>query len=211
MIFKGLRFGMILQLAVGPLCFLTFRTAAEAGFWAGMQVTLSVTLADALFVALSGLGAAAVLNRAKVKAAVQWAGCLILCLFGLDIILGAFDIALLPGVSLLGAPGGGLFWQGFVLTASNPLTIVFWGGVFTAQVARHHWDRRQLVLFAMGCVLSTLLSLSLVAALGSWLSGFLPETAVQILNVLVGVVLIAYGIKLLLRKEPACGPGASAA
>ncbi|MBE0601599.1 MAG: LysE family transporter, partial [Firmicutes bacterium] len=59
MIVKGLRFGMALQLAVGPLCFLTFQTAAERGFAAGLLVALAVTLADALFVALSGLGAAA--------------------------------------------------------------------------------------------------------------------------------------------------------
>ncbi|MBN1778004.1 MAG: LysE family transporter [Clostridiales bacterium] len=200
MIFKGLRFGMLLQLAVGPLCFLTLRTAADGGFWAGMRVTLAVTLVDALFIALSGAGAAAVLGRAK--AAVRWGGCLVLCLFGVNIILGAFNIAFLPALQLSATQGGSPFWQGFVLTAANPLTIVFWGGVFTAQVVAHGYTKRQLVFFAAGCVSSTFLSLTLVAFLGSVLSGFLPEIAMQILNILVGVVLIGYGLKLLLQKEP---------
>ncbi len=203
MIVKGFRFGMALQLAVGPLCFLTFRTAAESGFAAGLLVALAVTLADALFVALSGLGAAAILKQAKVRAAVTWAGCLVLCLFGLNIILSAFGIVLIPGLNLFGSSGGNPFWQGFVLTVSNPLTIVFWGGVFTAQIAQNRWDRRQLWGFAAGCVLSTLLSLSLVAALGSVLSGFLPEIAIQILNVLVGAALIFYGLRLLMKKDQA--------
>jgi len=203
LIFKGLRFGMLLQLAVGPLCFLTLRTAAGGGFLAGMQVTLAVTLVDALFITLSGAGAAAVLGRATVKAAVKWTGCLVLCLFGVNIILGAFDIAFLPALQLSAASGGSPFVQGLVLTAANPLTIIFWGGVFTAQVAAHSYTKRQLVFFAAGCVLSTFLSLTAVAILGSVLSGFLPELAMQILNILVGAVLIGYGIKLPLQKETA--------
>ncbi len=203
MIFRGLRFGMALQLAVGPLCLLTLQTAAEQGFAAGMLVALAVTLADALFVTLSGLGAAALLQRARVRVVVTWAGCLVLCLFGLNSLLGAFGIVLFPGMQLFGVASGNPFWRGFVLTVSNPLTILFWGGVFTAQIAQHHWNRRQLSLFAGGCVLSTLLSLSLVAIIGSGVSGFLPEVAIQILNGLVGAALIAYGLRLLMKKDQA--------
>ena len=201
MIFKGLRFGMLLQLAVGPLCVLTFRTAAQDGFFAGMLVMLSVALADALFITLSGLGAAAALRGEKAQAVLRWAGCLVLCLFGVNIILGALELAFLPEVRLFGASGGNHFAQGFFLTASNPLTIVFWGGVLTAQIAHNHWNRRQLVLFAAGCVLSTVLSLTVVAALGSVLSDFLPMMAMKYLNIAVGAVLIFYGVRLLLTKK----------
>jgi threonine/homoserine/homoserine lactone efflux protein len=205
MIMKGLRFGMLLQLAVGPLCFLTFRSAAEHGFGAGMLVAVAVTLADALFVTLSVAGAAALLRRAKIKAAVRWIGCLVLVFFGVHIILSALGVPFLPGLQLMGGSGGSLFWQGFVLTVSNPLTIVFWGGVFTAQLAGHAWSRRRLWLFAAGCVLSTFLSLTVIAALGSVLGGFLPVSAVQILNIAVGGILIIYGVKLLLQKDLAAG------
>jgi arginine exporter protein ArgO len=75
--------------------------------------------------------------------------------------------------------------------------------VFAAQIAQNRWNRRQLAFFAAGCLLSTLLSLTAVAAIGSVLSGFLPEGAVTILNLLVGTVLIFYGLRLLLKKEPA--------
>jgi len=51
-----------------------------------------------------------------------------------------------------------------------------------------------------GCVLSTLVFLSVVAFSGSILSGFLPQIIIQILNVVVGFVLIYFGIKLLLKK-----------
>lgn len=204
MIFKGFRFGMLLQLAVGPMCFLVFQTAASYGFFSGWQIVLAVALVDALFIALSGMGAAALLRSPKVKTAVRWFGCLVLVLFGLHIGLGALHIQLLPSIALFSAASGGsLFWQGFALTASNPLTIVFWSGMFTAQMAQNQWNKRQLTFFAVGCVLSTLLFLSAVAALGSVLSGFLPDAVIRILNIGVGILLIGYGFKLLLKKEEA--------
>jgi len=67
MIGKGFRFGMLLQLAVGPVCVLVLRTAAESGFWGGLQIVLSVALVDALFIALAAAGAAALLGRAGVR------------------------------------------------------------------------------------------------------------------------------------------------
>lgn len=202
MIWKGFRFGMLLQLAVGPMCFLVFQTSASYGFFSGWQIVLAVALVDALFIVLSGLGTAAFISKPKVKAAVRWTGCLVLVVFGLNIGLGALDIQVLPSITLFSASSGGsLFWRGFLLTASNPLTIIFWSGMLTAQMAQNQWNKRQLAFFAVGCVLSTLTFLTAVAALGSVVSSFLPELVIQILNLAVGAALVFYGFKLLLQKE----------
>ena len=126
-----------------------------------------------------------------------------LVLFGLQILLGAFGVRLLPAIRFFSKQGGSLFWQGFLLTASNPLTILFWSGMFTARMTENRWNRNQLALFAAGCVLSTLVFLTAVAALGTAAGGFLPPLALQILNAAVGAALIFYGLKLLLQKEKA--------
>jgi threonine/homoserine/homoserine lactone efflux protein len=42
--------------------------------------------------------------------------------------------------------------------------------------------------------------LTLISFLGSVLSGFLPQTIIKILNVMVGLVLIYFGIRLLYKK-----------
>ena len=203
MIYKGFRFGMLLQFAVGPVCLLVLRASAAGGFLDGLLVTLAAALIDALFIALSVAGAAAVIGRPKVKAAIRWIGCLTLAFFGLDMILSALRVPFLPQLALFTPQGGGLFWQGVLLTASNPLTILFWGSAFAAQTVQNGWNRRQLGFFAVGCVASTLLSLSAVAALGSVLGGVLPETVIRVLNALVGAALIVFGLKLLLKKETA--------
>jgi len=53
-IFKGLKFGMILQIAVGPICVFIFNIAATAGFIRAQFGVLAVVIIDALSL-LSGL------------------------------------------------------------------------------------------------------------------------------------------------------------
>ncbi len=202
MVGKGFRFGMLLQLAVGPMCLLVFQTAVTHGLWMALLVTLAITLVDLLFIILSGWGAAAVLKKPGVQRAVKLIGCIILVLFGANTVAGAFGISLLPQVSLFSdVSGGSLFLQGLLLTASNPLTILFWSGVFSTQIIEHQFTRIQLVQYGGGCVLSTLIFQSLVAVLGTVLGSFLPPVVMQILNAAVGLLLIFFGIRLLVKKD----------
>lgn len=204
MIFRGFRFGMLLQLSIGPMCLMVFNTAGRDGFLMGMAIVAAIALVDAAYIALAGVGVASVLDKPRIRRAFKVFGSIILALFGLNILLGAFELSLLPGISLLsGAKAGNLFLQGLILTASSPLTIVFWGGVFTAEAASKQLGKAQLVFFSVGCVLSTLVFLTLVALLGSILNSFVPDMVITVLNVLVGAALILFGLRLLLKREPA--------
>lgn len=201
MIYKGFRFGMILQLAVGPMCLMVFNTSTTHGFWVGLSLVLAISLVDGLYITLSGLGIAATINKEKVKSTIKILGCIVLVLFGTNTITGAFGFSLLPDLKLFSnATNQNIFIQGILLTASNPLTIIFWGGVFSTQVVENSFSKKQLIFFGFGCILATLFFLTIVSFLGSILSGFLPQTIVKILNVAVGIILIYFGIKLLFKK-----------
>ncbi|MFT3985358.1 MAG: LysE family transporter [Lachnospiraceae bacterium] len=202
MVLKGLRFGMLLQLAIGPMCLMVFNTSTTNGFIYGLQLVLAIAIIDALYIALSCVGVAAIINKAKVKAAIKLVGCLVLVLFGVNIISGVFDFAFLPHIVLFSSTSSeNLFFQGLLLTASNPLTIIFWSGMFSTQMIENKWNKRQLFFFALGCVMATIIFLTAVAFLGSILSGFLPQLIVQFLNAAVGIVLIFFGIRLLCKKK----------
>ena len=202
MILKGLRFGMLLQLAVGPMCLMVFNTSTTYGFIYGLHLVLAIALIDALYIALSCVGAATIINRARVKAVIKLVGCFVLVLFGTNTISAAFDLSFLPNIALFSnASNQNLFVQGLLLTASNPLTIVFWSGMFSTQMIENEWNKKQLFFFAVGCVMATVIFLTIVALLGSILSDFLPQVIIQILNVAVGIVLIFFGIRLLCKKD----------
>lgn len=201
MIYKGLKFGMMLQLAIGPMCLLVFQTSATLGFITGLSMVAAIALVDGLFITLSGFGVAAIINKKEIKIIVKILGCFILILFGINTITGVLHYSLLPEISLFSKVSNqNFFIQGVLLTASNPLTIIFWSGVFSTQVIEYNLTKKQLVLFGIGCVLSTLLFLSIIAFSGSVLSSFLPQSIISVFNIIVGFILIYYGIRILYKK-----------
>lgn len=200
---KGFKYGMLLQLAVGPVSLLVFKTAGAAGFGMGLVVVLAVALVDAAYIAIAGAGAVYFLKSEKIQYAFKIISCAVLAIFGIITILGAFDINPLPGVDLFsGVKTGNIFLQGLVISASNPLTILFWNSIITSQTSRQKMNSRHIFLFGTGCVFSTLVFLTVLAAAGSMINRFLPAVVMSILNVMIGIVLIGYGIVIMMRKRP---------
>lgn len=202
MIWRGLKFGMLLQLAIGPMCLMVFNTSVTQGVLYSLCLVAAIVIVDAFYIALSCAGAAVVLYRARVKMVVQLIGASVLVLFGANLVASGLGFSLLPSVAIFSHPTGqSLFVQGLLLTASNPLTILFWGGVLSAQVAENGWNKNELSLFALGCILATVLFLTAVAFLAGAFGRFLPKVAIQMLNVIVGTVLMFFGAKLFCKKR----------
>lgn len=201
MIFKGFKFGMLLQLAVGPMCLLVFTTATSQGFFMGLYLVLAIALIDALYISLSGIGIASIIGKDKVKNVIKIFGGVVLILFGINYFISVFNLSIIPDIiSLHNISDQNIFIQGLLLTASNPLTILFWSGVFSTQVIENKLTKKQICYFGFGCVLSTLIFLTLVAALGSVISSFIPELIIKVLNGLVGLALIYFGARLIIKK-----------
>ena len=53
---SGLKFGMLLQLAIGPMCLIVFNTAKNSSFLLAFTLVLVITLVDAFYIILAGLG-----------------------------------------------------------------------------------------------------------------------------------------------------------
>lgn len=202
MVAKGFRFGMLLQIAIGPVCLLILQTAIASGFAAAESGVLAVVLVDALFIFAAIWGIGALFTRfPQTKVILKFFGGLVLILFGFSNILGLFGITLIPGLNLSARSGSGSFFTTMlVLTLSNPLTILFWAGVFSTKLAEENFQRGQVYAFGGGAVLSTAFFLSLVSFLGSLVNAYLPPMFIQALNFIVGLVLIGFGLHTMLKK-----------
>ena len=75
--------------------------------------------------------------------------------------------------------------------------------MFSTQMIENNWKKEQLFFFAAGCVMDPIGFLTGVSFIGSIASGFLPAVLIQVLNAVVGFVLIGFGIKLLVKKDNA--------
>ncbi|HOO28343.1 MAG TPA: LysE family transporter [Lachnospiraceae bacterium] len=184
MFIKGLKFGMLLQFSVGPVCLFVFNIAGENGFLGGLTAM-----------------AAAILKNEKIQKIIKVFGFIILLIFGLNTIFGAFGRSLFSGPDLFSSiKTGNLFLQGILLTASNPLTILFWSGVFSTQAVAYQMNKPQLFYYGLGCVFATILFLTAVSGAGCLAHSFLSEKLMMCLHIIVGSLLIVFGLKLLTKK-----------
>ena len=196
----GLKFGMLLQLAVGPMCLMVFNTANNTGFLVAITLVLAIALVDAFYIILASLGVSKLLDKPKIKKSFKIIGSLVLVIFGINIILNVFNINIIPGLNLK-PTSSNIFIQGLILTLSNPITIVFWGSVLTTKIIEDNLNKKELTIFSIGLVSSTLIFLTFVAVLGTMLSSFIPENISNVLNIMVGILIVFFGIKMMLKKD----------
>ena len=198
--FDGLKFGMLLQLAVGPMCLMVFNTAKNVNFLVALSLVLAIALVDAFYIFLAGLGVSKLMEKKSVKSVFKIIGSLVLVIFGINIILNVFNINIIPGLNLKPNTAN-IFIQGLILTLSNPITIVFWGSVLTTKIIDDGLKKKELFIFSIGLVSATLFFLTFIAVLGTILSGFIHKSVSNVLNVIVGLLIIFFGIKMLVKKE----------
>ncbi|BCJ92762.1 amino acid transporter [Anaerocolumna cellulosilytica] len=199
---KGFCFGMLLQIAVGPICFFILQTAANSGFLIALTGVLGVTLVDGLYILAAILGLGTFLDKyPKAKKLLQYSGALVLIVFGLSAILGSFHIRLLPSLTLVNsAKYTNVFINTLLLTLSNPLTILFWAGVFSAKIAEGQMKKQDFYAYGMGALGSTMFFLSITAALGSLMHTYIDTVITNGLNILIGIALLYFGIRTAFRK-----------
>jgi len=190
--FAGFFLGMTLQLSIGPVCLAILYESATRGFREALKMVWGVTLVDGMYILASWLGMAALLRIEAVKTATLIAGALVLIFFGSRLLIPAAKQAAGPARERKNS-----FGYGIALTLTNPLTILFWSSLFGSMIAsgKLHGAVNPL-LYSLGCVTATIFWLGLIAAGGNYLSGILKANRIRLLNALVGLFLISFGISM---------------
>lgn len=205
MIYQGFLFGLLLQLAVGPVCLYVLQASISEGMVYSELIVLAVTLVDSLYIVLAVLGVAVLLQGRTTQRVLRIFGAVVLFLFGAIIVLsGLLKTNLVPQLNLsTPAIFNNPFYNGLILTAANPLTIIFWAGVFSSRISEEGLSKREIIYFSVGCILSTLLFLTAVALLASQLKTVLPDAVITALNIIIGLLLIYFAARLIFRKQVA--------
>ena len=202
MLVKGFRFGMLLQFAVGPVALFIFQTALMSGFVTATSGVIGAALVDAAFIVAAVIGIGAIIKKEKAALVMKVFGAVILIAFGISTVLGVFGLSFIPGLNLAqGVEAGSVFQRAVLITASNPLTIIFWAGVFSARLAEGDLVGSETYTFGFGAVLATLFFLTLIAVIGSTSGKFLSASVIQVMNAAVGLLLIYFGVRMLIGKK----------
>jgi len=203
-VISGFKFGMMLQFAIGPITLLIFQISVASGFLMGLMGMIGAGLADASLVAAAILGIGALLKANRwLQVYMKVFGGLVMIGFGALMVLSSLGINFMPTMNLVdGSHFDSVMLKIFVLTIASPMTILFWTGVFASKVADEELHTQDLWLFGFGAVMTTVVFQTLVAAIGSGFKVFLGPELLMTLNILVGCVLILFGIKLFMKDQP---------
>ena len=196
---EGIKFGMIVQFIIGPICLLVFNTSKNNGFFYTLPLIIVIACVDTFYITLSCIGASKIFSKKKVKNLFKIIGSIILILFGTNTILNGFKINILPGMNLKPSTEN-IMIEGLLLALSNPIVIMFCGSVLTTKLIEEPMKKRNLIKFCMGLVSSTLIFLTTLAFISSFIAKFMPEFLSNIINIIVGLIIIYYGIIKLIEK-----------
>lgn len=193
-VISGLSTGLILQLAIGPVFIFIANIVIQEPLINGLSAVVAVTIVDYLYIILSIIGAGRILEKQKF---IKLSGILsssVLLLFGVLMILPILICNTVKPIEL--EKSGTIitsFISAFMLTISNPLTILFWTGLFTTKSIAYKYNKREILLFGLSAGAATILFLGTSAILISLIKAEIPLIITKSLNIFVGIVLILYG------------------
>jgi threonine/homoserine/homoserine lactone efflux protein len=191
---QGLLFGMMLQFSVGPVCISVLQTGIGGSFASAFRMTLGVVLADSVYVMMALLGISSLIQIPALRLGIGLGGAALLLYFGVrSLLLAPAKLA----KAAVARPGWNSLTDGFLLTLSNPLTVLFWAGVFGGLIASRPFASPLTVyIFGAGCVAATLVFLTMIAAVGRFIGQLVRPGVVLWLNRATGLFLIGFAIKL---------------
>jgi threonine/homoserine/homoserine lactone efflux protein len=192
LLIKGLVLGFSIAAPVGPMGLLCIRRSLAGGFWLGFITGLGTACADAIYgvMATGGLHAASVILLDN-QLAIRLIGGAFLCYLGITTLLAK------PAEQTIteqrqGAAGA--FASAFILTLTNPLTILSFAAIFAGLgvgLAGNFHSASFIVLGVFGgsslwwLFLSTLTSYLRSAVTGRWL---------LLINRVSGLVIAGFGV-----------------
>lgn len=186
---------MILQIAVGPITFFIINIVIQRTLLDGFFAILGAALADYCYITLSIIGIAKLLENVRIKKTLGFISSLVLILFGFYIIIGSLrNIQVNVGITNNLQDLTRSFISTFMLTLSNPLTIIFWTSIFTARSIEYSLNRKELIIFGFAAGLAVFLFLGTIVLIISIFKYSIPVAAVRLANILVGLILITYGL-----------------
>jgi len=195
----GFIFGSFMQLAVGPLTFIILNISIQYGYISSLAFMSGEILIDVLYMFLASIGVSKLLQKTQLQIFMKIFGALILFIFGINMITSVFGLSIFPKINIQDYLKTNYFFQGIILTASNPLSIIFFSGIFTSKVVEKNYTQRDTFLFAFGCVSARICFLILIILLGSVIHNYLKIQVLNVLNIIVGIIIVLFGIKLLLK------------
>jgi L-lysine exporter family protein LysE/ArgO len=186
--------GLSLAAPIGPINAAQLDKGIKNGFFHAWLVGLGAMTADAIYMAAVYLGVVHFLEIPFMKAFLWCFGFFILIYTGVETLLGAGKV--ISSVRSKNDSKLKSFMSGFLMSLSNPLTILFWLGIYGSILAKTaaEYDNTHVFLYSGAIFTGLLLWDITMAAVASSFRRFLTGKILALISILSGISLIGFGI-----------------
>lgn len=193
-IFGYIFLGLSLSAPIGPINAAQLDKGIRGGFWPAWFVGLGAISADIIYMLLVYFGVIHLLEAPFVKAFLWLFGFFVLVYTGVESMKDAGKI------SKADMRGGevSLFksmLSGFLMSLTNPLSILFWLGIYGSILAKtvSEYPMKQLLIYSGAIVLGILIWDITMAAASSIFRKILTTRVLKAISMLSGLSLVGFG------------------
>lgn len=198
---NGVLLGLLLAVLIGPSFFALIQTSISKGFVSGIFMAIGIALSDSLYIVITYLGISQILNNESIHLWLGLSGGFILMAFGAySIVKPIPDLTVKPVLPLKKSSLLKQSVKGFLLNGINPSVLLFWIGVASMATINYKYSFYEIIGFFMAIIATVLLTDVLKAFVAHRLKALLTVRFMKIMNVVVGVGLIFFGLRLLVMS-----------
>lgn len=194
---KGLTFGLLLSISVGPVLFSIIKQSLNNGHRGGFAFIFGVSASDISLVLLSNIFTSLFNSLRVYKTEIGIAGCIFLVTMGVYFLLFKKVTVNEEGKQVFKFRKRDyvkMFFSGYLMNTLNPSVFIFW--ITTSTAVINHTVQQRIVIFTT-CLIWMLSTDILKVVLAGKIRNRLTPHNIHILNRINGLILIVFGIALI--------------
>lgn len=194
---KGLTFGLLLSISVGPVLFSIIKQSLNNGHKGGMAFVLGVSASDITLVLISNIFTELFNSISNYKTEIGVGGCIFLVSLGVFFLFFKKVKVNDAGQQVFQfrkSDYAKMFLSGYVMNTLNPSVFIFW--IYASTAVINHTINQRIVVFVT-CLAWMLGADILKVFLAGKIRNRLTPHNIHILNRLNGLILIVFGFALI--------------
>lgn len=186
--------GLSLAAPIGPINAAQIDRGIKFGFFHAWILGVGAILADAIYMLIVYIGVVQFIDTPFMKSFLWSFGAFILIYTGIEGLAGAGKLELKDNRKP--EPLWQAFLYGFFMSLSNPLTILFWLGIYGAVLAKtaSTVGNSELILYSCAIFIGLITWDIWMAAISSSFRRFLHIGILKFISIISGVSLIGFGV-----------------
>jgi threonine/homoserine/homoserine lactone efflux protein len=195
-IFKGILFGLLLAVMLGPVFFALIQNSIIKGFKAGIYMAIGIAVADTSYIFLMYFGVKLFQNNDVVSFWMGVLGGLIILISGILSVRKKTIHLESQEVNTQRTNFFKQFAKGFILNGINPFVLLYWLGVMTLVTKSYGYTQTEVIVFFSGIIGTLIITDFSKVALSHRLRTWVTPKRLNVLNKIVGVALILFSFRL---------------